>query len=95
MEIQFIKTAENQLKLKLFEINDKETAKKIEYLYDFIRTSPLKSTSEIKPIESQILECISNISKSKDNGKICQFAEDALHLAQIRNNELNLKNKEL
>lgn len=94
-ELQYVKVVEAQLRLKLNELNDKTTARKVEQLYDYVRTSPLKSCEELQGIESRILNNVRNIVSETDNEAICAQAEETLRLAQQRNRELSLKNNTL
>ena len=94
-EFQYIKKAEMQLKLKIHEINDKEVSHRLEQLYDYIRTSPLKSTTELRQIESKIMDDIQNIMQTDDKEQIFQLIDDALRLTKQRNLNLSLKNREL
>jgi len=94
-ELQYVKVAEAQLRLKLNELNDKTTARKVEQLYDFIRTSPLKSCEELQGLESRILNNVRNIVSETDDQAIVAQAEETLRMAQQRNRELSLKNNTL
>lgn len=94
-ELQLIKTAEMQLKLKIHDINDNEVSHKLEQLYDYIRTSPLKSTADLQQIECEILEDIQKIMKTNDKERITQLIDNALSLTKQRNFELSLKNRQL
>lgn len=94
-ELQFIKTAGMHLKLRIQEINDNEIAYKLGHLYDYIRTSPIKSTADIQKIECEIMEDIQEIMKTNDKERITQLIDNALSLTKQRNMELSLKNRQL
>lgn len=94
-ELQYVKTAEGQLRFKLNEISDKNTARKVEQLLDYVRTSPLKSCADVNSLEVRILDNVYQIVAENDNETIAKLSEETLRLAQQRNRELTLKNREL
>ena len=94
-ELQYVKTAEAQLKFKLAEITEKNTARKVEQLYDYIRTSPLKSHNSVRDIENTILNKVLSIVSENDNETIFTQAEETLRLAEQRNKILLINNNKL
>ena len=94
-ELQYVKTAEAQLKFKLNELTDKNTTRKVEKLYDYIRTSPLKSHDSVKELEITILNNILSIVSESDNEAIFTQAEETLRLAEQRNKILLINNNKL
>ena len=94
-ELQYVKTAEAQLKFKLAEITEKNTARKVEQLYDYIRTSPLKSHNSVRDIENTILNKVLSIVSENDNETIFTQAEETLRLAEQRNKMLLINNNKL
>ena len=57
-EIAFVKDASMKLKGLLESVSDKETKKKIESVYDAVRSSPAKSHPTVTQIENRILQSI-------------------------------------
>lgn len=94
-ELQYVKTAEAQLKNILLNIQDKATYKQVENLYDYIRTSPLKSCNEVKLLEQNILAQITNLTCQENPELIVLLSKQILKTAQQRNQQLLIKNKKL
>lgn len=92
-EIVYVKTAEALLKSKMMTIVDKDTLNQIEKVYDFIRTSPLKSTSEAKSIELEVLDLINSLVMVQEDVEIISLCKQILPLAQKRNQVLIINNK--
>jgi len=68
--IDYIKNASLELKLLMDSINDKETKKKVEKVYDAIYSSPVKSHLEMDllEIESNILKSIRSLGELASTG---------------------------
>ncbi len=94
-ELLYVKTAECLLKTKLNDVADKEEYRHLEKVYDYIRTSPVKSNSEAQSIELQILQMINLLTTKSDNTNTLALCNDIMHLAQQRNQVLAINNKSL
>lgn len=93
VEIDYVKRASAELAALLRGIEDKEIARKIERVYDELRTSPVKSHSSIASIESQILSGINDLRSAVSGGdkqSIFGKATHLLTLVETRNRELRL-----
>lgn len=94
-ELQYVKIAEAQLRFLLSSISEKKTSKTVETLYDYIRTSPLRSNVDVYALEQQILERVSLLTSLKTNEQIVAVANETLILAKQRNQQLLIFNKSL
>lgn len=94
-ELLYVKTGEGLLKTMLNSIDDKSTYRQVEKVYDFIRTSPLKSTAEMQSIELQILQRIQVLTTTTDGTDIAKLCGEIMKLAQQRNLKLLINNKSL
>ena len=94
-EVQYVKTVSAQLKLSLFQITDSKTNKQVEQLYDYIHSSPTKSSSSVSGIEQNIideLKYLLNAISLNDNLMAAQSANKILEMAKERNQKLHLLN---
>ena len=90
-QIAYIKDASLKLKGLLENINDKETKKKVERVYDAIYSSPVKSHPNLTQKESQILQSVNDIEREVTAGNkenIISTANALLLLINERNNLL-------
>lgn len=94
-ELEYVKTAEAQLRFFLSSISDKQTVRHVEQLYDYIRTSPLRSCSQVQAIEQQILAKVSVLTATDDAKQITSLSVEILRLAKLRNQQLLILNKKL
>jgi len=94
-EIQYVKTAEGQLKSLLANISDKNTYRQVERLYDYVRTSPVKSKENVHNSEREILSKIAELSSITEDAILIQSCSEILKLAQKRNQQIQINNKSL
>jgi hypothetical protein len=84
-ELFYVKTAEGLLRTKLSSITDKQEYRQLEQVYDYVRTSPVKSNASAQILESQILHMINSLVIENDASEISTLCKDILRLAQQRN----------
>ena len=94
-ELFYVKTGEGLLKTMLNSIDDRSIYRQVEKVYDFVRTSPHKSTADVRPLESQILQRIQVLTSTKDSTEIAKLCDEIMGLAQQRNLKLIINNKSL
>lgn len=94
-ELFYVKTAEGLLRTKLSSITDKQEYRQLEQVYDYVRTSPVKSNASAKVLESQILQKINFLAVESDASKISTLCKDILILAQQRNQTILINNSSL
>lgn len=94
-ELFYVKTAERLLRTKLSSITDKQEYRQLEQVYDYVRTSPVKSNASAKVLESQILQKINSLAVESDASKISTLCKDILILAQQRNQTILINNSSL
>ena len=90
-QILYIKNASAQLKGLLDSINDKETRKKVERVYDVLNSSPVKSHPSLAQKENEILQSIKEIEYAVTTGNkesIISTSNSLLFLINERNNLL-------
>ncbi len=95
IELQYIKESSAKLNSILRQISDNKMIKKVEYAYDLIKSSPVKSSYEVQAIEQEVIDEIENLREAVGQNnpeqiigivkKICTLAED-------RNRQLKLLN---
>lgn len=94
-EVQYVKTVSAQLKLSLSQMNDSKTKKQVEQLYDYIHSSPTKSSSGVSTIEQDIMDELKYLFTAisqNDNLMAAQSANKILEMAKERNQKLYLLN---
>ena len=94
-ELFYVKTAEGLLRTKLDGITDKQEYRQLEQVYDYVRTSPVKSNASAQVLESQILQKINSLVLESDASTISTLCKDILYLAQQRNQNLLTNNSSL
>lgn len=94
-ELFYVKTAEGLLKTMLDNIDDKATYRRVEKVYDFVRTSPVKSADNVQQTETKILQLIQTLVISTDSSDISKLCDEILVLAQYRNQQLFISNNQL
>jgi hypothetical protein len=95
-ELQFIKESSLKLQTVLQQITDKTIAKKVEQVYDLIRSSPTKSNINAHSLEQQIIseiEKLENIVSKNDTEQIISVADKISQLADDRNKQLKISNR--
>ena len=94
-ELFYVKTAEGLLRTKLNGITDKQEYRQLEQVYDYVRTSPVKSNASSQVLESQILQKINSLVLESDASTISTLCKDILYLAKQRNQTLLTNNSSL
>ena len=94
-ELLYVKTAESLLKTMLNSIDDKATYRQVEKVYDFVRTSPVKSATIVQPTEAKVLQLVQSLVITTDSAEITKLCSEILLLAQQRNQQLLINNKSL
>lgn len=94
-ELLYVKTVASLLKTRLDNETNKEEYRKLEQLYDYIRTSPVKSNSMAQSLELQIIQMISSLISSTDNVDTSALYKEIMRLAQQRNQIIAINNKTL
>ena len=94
-DLYYIKETSSQLKISLTQISDSKTKKRVEQLYDYVHSSPLKSSSTVFNIEQNIMNESKNLFNNidiNDNATIIQRTEKIMQMATERNRKLKLLN---
>lgn len=92
-EVLFIKTASSRLNNVMMIADDKSLKRKIEQTCDLLRTSPSKSTSQVKETELQIENKISELEAAIQSKQIVSCYTILMQLdSLIRKRNLDLKN---
>lgn len=92
-ELIYVKESCSLLKAILSDINDKQLYRKVEKAYDLIQSSPVKSSSSVHTIESQVMNEIDNLGfavRSGDDAAISASTDKIVKLANERNRLLKL-----
>jgi hypothetical protein len=95
-ELQFIIDTSAKLQTVLQQIKDKTTAKKVEQVYDLLRTSPTKSNVNVHSLEKQIaieIEQLESVINKNDTEKTTSIADKISKLAEERNRQLKISNR--
>jgi hypothetical protein len=95
-KLQFIKESSAKIQTVLQMITDKAIAKKVEQVYDLIRTSPAKSNADIHSMEQEIIneiEKLENIVRKNDTEQIISVADKISRLAEERSRQLKISNR--
>jgi signal transduction histidine kinase len=93
---EFIKNASEKIKRILDSINDKETIKKIEKIYDAIYSSPAKSHQDLTQMEDSLLLSINELDDAVSTGhkeSIISLVDSLLAAINERNSWLKTLNK--
>jgi ribosomal protein L34E len=94
-QIAYVKNASASLKGLWENISEKETAKKVERVYDAMCSSPVKSHPDLEPMENQILEAISALEDAVTAGnrdRIIALADSLETAINDRNRRLKAYN---
>jgi len=94
-EIDYVKKAAGEIASIMNGINDRDTKRKVEKVYDAINASPVKSHPNLLPLESQVLVAITNLrgvigTNNKEN--IISQSDALLTMINERNRQLKLFN---
>lgn len=93
-EIMFIKTASSKLKSIMGGISDDADRRKIERIYDAVRSSPAKSNPDLYQAEKDIMYAIEKIESALSRGeadRISILADSLLSAVNERNQKLRLR----
>lgn len=94
-EVGYIKTTASRVKALIGSSSDKKANKEIEKLYDLIHSSPTKSHSNVKSLEIQALNKISDLEQAvdiNDINLIIAISREIADLYEQRNRKLRLIN---
>lgn len=95
LQVQYLKEASMILKGLMGQVTDKTANKKIEKVYDLIRSSPAKSDRSVADLEGRIIEELGNLQSIAEQGNpedIVICADKIYRLANERNRQLKLSN---
>lgn len=95
LEVGYLKEASATLKALMEQITDKAANKKIERVYDLVRSSPSRSNSQVAVLEAQIIGELGNLqglAAKGDPEEIGICADKIYRLANERNRQLKLSN---
>jgi len=94
-ELLYVKVISSQLKSIMNQIKDSKTNKQVEQLYDYIHSSPIKSSNTVTGIERNIMFEIDNLFNAvhlNNNISIAESTNKMMQMAMERNRKLNLIN---
>jgi len=74
-------------------ITDRSTVKKVERVYDLIRSSPSKSNVGVRSLEQQVINEIERLAGENDTEQIVSIADNIYRLAEERNRQLKTNNR--
>ncbi len=93
--IDFVKNASTDVKAIMARVTDKQTARKLEKLYDEVNSSPIKTTPALASVECSIIQGIRDMQDRfvlLDEQEIQKRATQLLLQVQERNSRLKLRN---
>lgn len=94
-EVAYIKTAATRVKALVGKAKDKKANKEIEKVYDLLHSSPTKSISTIRHLESSVMNQISDLEDAVQSGEtdiIIAIAGEIISTMEERNRKLRLSN---
>lgn len=94
-EVAYIKTAASRVKALIGKPKDKKANKEIERAYDLLHSSPTKSTSTVRYLESAVMNQISDLEEAVQAGEtdlIIATAGEIISTMEERNRKLRLSN---
>lgn len=94
-EVAYIKTAASRVKALVGKATDKKANKEIERVYDLIHSSPTKSISAVRYLESSVMSQISDLEDAVQAGEtdlIIATADEIISTMEERNRKLRLSN---
>ena len=94
-EIPYIKIVSAKVKVLLESINDKETKKIVERVYDAIYSSPVRSHPDLEQMENRILKTVNELASAIESGNkenIISIANSLLFSINERNAHLKSSN---
>ena len=94
-EVAYIKTAASRVKALVCKATDRKANKEIERAYDLLHSSPTKSTSAVRYLESSVISQISDLEDAVQSGEtdlIIATADEIISTMEERNRKLRLSN---
>lgn len=94
-EVSYIKTAASRVKVLMRKLDNKKANKEIEKAYDLLHSSPSKSISTVKALESEILSKVTDLEDAVKSGSVpnaITFAGEIINLTEERNRKIRLFN---
>lgn len=94
-EVAYIKTAASRVKALIGKATDRKANKEIERAYDLLHSSPTKSTSAVRYLESSVISQISDLEDAVQSGEtdlIIATADEIISTMEERNRKLRLSN---
>ena len=95
-ELDYIKRGSSELRALIDLVNDKKTAKQVEFLYDLIYSSPVKSHPSVKAYERNVLALIEQLRIDIANGddtNIHSIMDKIKENAELRNRKLQVQSQ--
>ena len=95
-ELDYIKRGSSELRALIDLVNDKKTAKQVEFLYDLIYSSPVKSHPSVKAYERNVLALIEQLRIDIANGddtNIHSIMDKIKENAELRNRNLQMQSQ--
>lgn len=92
-EVKYVKESAAMILSMMDQVDDKVAAKKVEKVYDLIKSSPSKSNARVADIEYAVYEEIEAMQaavEKRDNAAISSSADKLYRLGQERNRQLKL-----
>ncbi len=92
-ELEYVRNCSSRLKSIENNTTDKELRKKVETIYDLIHSSPVKSDSSVKKLETRIAELIGELEKTNtgDSDEYISVINEIKKNAEERNRKLLLR----
>ncbi|MCL1943705.1 MAG: hypothetical protein FWF54_09205 [Candidatus Azobacteroides sp.] len=95
-ELQYVKRSSAKLQSILQQITDHAVAKKVERVYDLMRSSPVRSNTDVRSLEQQVIseiEQLGNIVSQNETEQIVSITDKIYQLANERNRQLKISNR--
>ena len=95
-ELDYIKRGSTELRALIDLVNDKKTAKQVEFLYDLIYSSPVKSHPSVKAYERNVLALIEQLRTdiaNEDDTNIYSTMDKIKENAELRNRNLQMQSQ--
>lgn len=95
-ELDYIKRGSSELRALIDLVNDKKTAKQVEFLYDLIYSSPVKSHPLVKAYERNVLALIEQLRTdiaNEDDTNIYSTMDKIKENAELRNRNLQMQSQ--
>lgn len=92
-EVAYIKTASSRVKALIGKANDKKANKEIEKAYDTLHSSPSKTVTTVRSIESNVMNKVAELEgavSDQDTATIITIAGEIVALMEERNRKIRL-----